>query len=138
MVGMQYGRDDNRDALLTPFLFEAGVIREPSFSFLLSGLEGQSYLDFGTPDINAMSNANDLVYVDVTDRNGSWWTNAITGFKWDLEGATEFKLDKAFAMTDTGQSCLSGPPEIIEYINEKLFSLIENPEGGTELEYGYF
>ena len=32
-------------------------------------------------------------------------------------------------MTNTGQSCLSGPAEVINYIGDSLLSLIENVEG---------
>ena len=118
---------DNQPGLLVPWLYKKGVIREPTFSFLLTGLDGWSYLDFGKPDVNAMSNKNDLVYLDVKD-NSEYWSNYITGFKWGVEDATSFKVRKAKAMTDTGQSCLSGPADIIYYIGDSLISLLETAD----------
>ena len=40
-------------------------------------------------------------------------------------------------MTDTGQSCISGPKFVMNYIGYMLFSLIEDP-WGTDLEEGWF
>ena len=75
---------------------------------MLTGLEGESYIDFGAPNTSAMSNPRDLVYLDI-EYNSEWWTSSITGFKWDVEDATEFKIERTYALTDTGQSCISGP-----------------------------
>ena len=127
---------DNQPGLLVPWLYKKGVIREPTFSFLLDGMDGASYLDFGKPDVNAMSYMNDLVYLEVADKS-EWWMNYITGFKWGVDDSSSFYLDKAKAITDTGQSCLSGPAKIVNQIGETLIRLLTTADSGN-IEEAWF
>ena len=138
ILGMWSGANDpdNQPGLLVPWLYKKGVIREPTFSFLLDGMAGMSYLDFGKPDINVMSNKNDLIYLDV-EENSEWWMNYVTGFKWGVDDSTSFKLDKAKAITDTGQSCLSGPAKVVDHIGNTLISLLETVDADN-IEEAWF
>ena len=57
-------------------------IGEKTFSFLLTGLSGQSYIDFGPPNTAAMSDPASVVYVPIKSEN-IHWTAEVTGFRWN-------------------------------------------------------
>jgi hypothetical protein len=55
-----------------------------------------------------MRNPSELVWIDVVDED-FWWTNFITGIRINSMNesvAEEYYTEKAYAMTDTGMSCL--------------------------------
>ena len=55
-----------------------------------------------------MRNPSELVWIDVVDED-FWWTNFITGIRINSMNesvAEEYNTEKAYAMTDTGMSCL--------------------------------
>ena len=111
-----------------PELYRAGSINQNVFSFFLTGLEGSSYMDFGKPNPNAMSNEDDLVWIQSRNIN-NMWTNYINGFRWRGDGIDrdEYYLANTFALTDTGSSCILGPSDTINYI----VSNVENLVGDT-------
>jgi len=77
----------------------------------LTGTSGSSYIDFGTPNPSIVTDSSKVVYLDILDEN-PWWTQKITGFRWgdDWDDDTEYKIPSAEAITDTGTSCIAGPP----------------------------
>ena len=90
-----------------PELFEAGVISESVFSFYLTDLSDNSYIDFGTPNTSVMTSESDLIWID-SNNYRSLWTNNVTGWRWS-GSATEYSLESTWALTDTGSSCVYGP-----------------------------
>ena len=102
-------------------MHNAGIISENTFSFLLSGNNYDSHIDFGTPDESAMSDPDDLVWIPSKNIRG-YWTDYVTGFRWRGGGQedTSYALDSKWALTDTGSSCILGPPDVIDYITETV------------------
>ena len=91
-------------------------ISENIFSFYLTGLEGESYIDFGTP--NPAVTTETPIYIDIEDED-YWWTAELTGFKWGsgMSDKKEYKLSKGpLALTDTGSSCIIGPKSEVKRI----------------------
>ena len=102
------GNIDRWERLLIPHLFYENVIGESMFSFYLTGYEEESYIDFGAYDKNAITDEDDIVWLDVIN-NDRWWTNYITGFKWGSQDPVLYSFVKTKAFTDTGSSCIIGP-----------------------------
>ena len=48
------------------------TITETTFSFFLTGVNGNSYLDFGTPNEAAMSNPSDMIYIPTETDTVHW------------------------------------------------------------------
>mgnify|MGYP001626523802 CR=1 FL=1 len=67
-----------------------------------------------------------VVYIPVID-NVMHWTNIVTGFRWSKnveEDSTEYKTLKLPAFTDTGASCITGPPQEITFITDVILEKI--------------
>jgi len=60
---------------------------------------------------------NEMVWLDVVE-NDFWWTNYITGIKFEGTDGLEasFQIDKMKALTDTGTSCVYMPSVYYEPI----------------------
>jgi hypothetical protein len=58
--------------LLIPKLYKEGLISKPIFSFSLQGEDGDSFLDVGKIQDQAMNDTNDLVYLKAT-KNVLYW-----------------------------------------------------------------
>ena len=58
--------------------------------------------------------------------------NKVTGMKWDEKfGNSVFSFEETKAFTDTGSSCILGPPHMIEYIKSGiLYSITETYANG--------
>ena len=95
------------------------------FSFYLTGHEEESYVDFGDYDRNVMKNEEEIVWLDVID-NDRWWTNFITGFKWDLPEPVLYNFEKTKAFTDTGTSCIIGPKDYVNWITQTLVNSLSS------------
>ena len=88
-----------------------------------------------------MTDPNDLIWMQSkqkkTNNVGGWWSNHVTGLRWrcpngkskckNKENKIEYALDKKFAITDTGSSCILGPKDAINY----LVSSLEDFMGAT-------
>ena len=122
-VGLQekYSR-----ALFVPEMVKDGSITESVFSFHLSGLTGQSYLDFGTPNPAAMKgDPSEIIYIP-NQSNQVYWQNEVTGFRFtsNADNTADQAFTKADALTDTGASCISGPSSDVEKITDGIWSAI--------------
>ena len=78
------------------------------FSFYLTGHEDSSYIDFGDYNKQAITDENDIVWINAID-NDRWWTNYVTGFKWSNANTINYSFEQTKAFTDTGTSCIIGP-----------------------------
>ena len=109
------------DRLLVPHLFSSQneVIDDNMFSFYLTGHADDSYIDFGKYDKHAITNENDIVWLEVLD-NDRWWTNYITGFKWGYSNPMLYSFEQTKAFTDTGTSCIIGPKDYVDWILSTL------------------
>lgn len=122
-VGLQekYSR-----ALFVPEMVKDGSITESVFSFHLSGLTGQSYLDFGTPNPAAMKgDPSEIIYIP-NQSNQVYWQNEVSGFRFtsNSDNTADQAFTKADALTDTGASCISGPSSDVEKITDGIWSAI--------------
>ena len=95
-LGMQSGADGHTERLYVPFLWEKGIISEPTFSFYFADESETSYMDFGTPNESVMKyqgvGEESTVWLEVVE-NDRWWTSHITGFYWGIvEEPTLYKI----------------------------------------------
>ena len=95
------------------------------FSFYLTGHEDDSYIDFGAYNKHAITDEDDIVWLNVKN-NDRWWTNYITGFKWSFPNPVLYKLEKTKAFTDTGTSCIIGPQDYVDWILKVLIDLLSS------------
>ena len=97
-------------------------IAEQTFSYYLTGLSGQSYLDFGTPNTAVMDGSP--TYISINSSN-YWWASDLTGFRWSGD-STEYAISSGdYALTDTGSSCIIGPAEEADVILRNIVSQID-------------
>jgi len=109
-------------------------IAEKTFSFYLTGLTGQSYIDFGTPNSAVMNGS--VTYIDINSEN-YWWAADLTGFR--FSGESEYAITTgSYSLTDTGSSCIIGPAEeadrILKLIVTRLPKVYENDGWGYIFE----
>jgi len=108
-------------------MVETSLIEDNIFSFYLTGLDGDSYIDYGKANPAAMSDPSQLVYMDVID-DTPWWTEYVTGLRIHTgvdEETSEtiyesYSLPKVEGVTDTGSSCLIGPTKYMNTIRDKI------------------
>lgn len=100
-------------------------ITEKVFSFYLTGLNSESYVDFGTPDTSVMNGP--VTYLPIESEN-KFWASSISGFRWENKTDTvEYALKQApKALTDTGTSCIFGPSSEINSIRYTILNMISN------------
>jgi hypothetical protein len=81
IVGMSTGNPPYTEGpLVIEELYNAGLIDKPVFGFYLTGVDGQSYLDIGKFQSDAVRDNDEMVWLDVVE-DDFWWTNYITGVK---------------------------------------------------------
>ena len=97
-------------------------IAEKVFSYYLTGLSGQSYLDFGTPNSSVYTDG--VIYIDILSEN-YWWSSNLTGFRWKGESTAYAISTGSFALTDTGSSCIVGPSGEADVIMRNILSVVE-------------
>ena len=61
-------------------LMATGGISEKTFSFYLTGVDGESYIDFGAPNESVMD--GDITWININETS-DWWTSDVTGFRFD-------------------------------------------------------
>ena len=131
VMGMQSGADGNTDRLYVPYLFEQGLISEPTFSFYLTDLAETSYIDFGTPNTSVVKQRDEngdaeIVWLDIED-DDPWWTSELGGFYWgSIADPTLYAFDVKKAHTDSGTSCIVGPSLYVDWIIEHLSGLLSS------------
>jgi len=95
-------------ALFVPEMVKDGSLTESVFSFHLSGLEGKSYIDFGSPNPAAMKgDPSEIIYIP--NQSGQvYWQNEVTGFRFtaNADNTADQSFVKRNALTDTGASCI--------------------------------
>ena len=116
-------------------MVDSGAVTDAVFSFYLTDVDGDSYMDFGTPNRKVFSDPADLVYLDIVE-NDIWWTQTLTGFRWtkNSKNNLDYKLTSAPGLTDSGTSCIDGPKKEMDYIVDTIMSLVswvEETEDGT-------
>lgn len=109
-------------------------IAEKTFSFYLTGLSGQSYIDFGTPNSAVMNGS--VTYISILSDN-PWWTSDLTGFR--FSGESEYAITTgSYSITDTGSSCIIGPAaeadRILKLIVTRLPKIYEQDGWGYIFE----
>ena len=58
--------------MIIPALVKSTTITESVFSWYMSGLDGKTYIDFGTPNEAVMSDPKSIVYIPIVDRTYHW------------------------------------------------------------------
>ena len=115
----------NHGPLYTNEMYDQGVIDTRTVSFYYNGRSGTSYVDFGTPQTSAMSNANDIVYFGVLDRDLFWSTfNQGVGI-----GSTESSYTFGYGAADAVFS------ETID--NGSVYSIFDTGLGGILISAPY-
>ena len=99
----------------------------------MTGTGGTSYIDFGTPNPAAMSDPNDIIYID-QQANAQHWTNTVSAYKWKSSDV-EVPLSAKDALTDTGSSCIIGPKDSVKPIRDAIIAKIPNKT--THSSWGY-
>ena len=61
-------------------LMATGGISEKNFSFYLTGVDGESYIDFEAPNELVMD--GDIIWININE-NSDWWTSDVTSFRFD-------------------------------------------------------
>ena len=117
-------------------MYPDSTISERTFSFYMTGLSGQSYIDFGTPNTAIMTSASDILWMNILSED-YWWSQYITGFKWGstMNDATEYKIDTISALTDTGTSCIIGPTSAVASIRNQILNLATNVSTSSSWDY---
>ena len=129
-----------------PLYFDAlttkGHIEEQKFSFYFSGQRGVAYIDFGTPQVDAMSSADDIRWINVLD--DFFWSAYNQGIgvgSTDPEDTyayspikkhPDFVVNNAmYTIIDTGSSALI----VSNYYFEDLIRLIFDKVGDDEYKF---
>ena len=118
-----------------PSLCKDSSLTDCIFSFYLTGTDGSSYIDFGTPDTSIVTDVNESVWINI-EAEDPWWTSKVNGFRWgpEWDDKTEYAIPEKFALTDTGSSCIIGPSKPINSIMGTIFntsdSVVENSSWG--------
>lgn len=129
--------DSDPDVMFMNTLMESSEdLTEKTFSFYLTGLDGESYIDFGTPNESVMD--GEVVYIDSLKEN-SHWTSEVTAYRFSssFDGdTTEYGTSSGanLGLTDTGTSCIIGPYKEVNFIIDTIANHI-NLE--TEVSYDY-
>ena len=66
-----------QDEIFMNKLMASSDISEKIFSFYLTGVKGQSYIDFGAPNQSVM--ASKITYIDI--KQSLYWMSEVTGFR---------------------------------------------------------
>ena len=110
---------DTSEMLMTGMAADSDIA-EQTFSYYLTGLSGQSYLDFGTPNTSVMDGSP--IYISIKSEN-YWWSSDLTGFRWSDDSSNEYAISSGnYALTDTGSSCIIGPSEEADVIVRNIVS----------------
>ena len=107
------------------------------FSFYMTDHSGSSYIDFGAINTAIVTDTSKLVTMDIIEEE-FWWAQWVTGFRWGNEWTddqTEYKINKEYGMTDTGSSCIIGPPRTIDYITRTILSTSDSVKNGPDIEF---
>jgi len=65
IIGMKHGETGANDpGLYVPQLKASEAIGETIFSFYMTNLSGQSYIDFGTPDESIIGDGSEIFWLD--------------------------------------------------------------------------
>ena len=62
----------NKQDMIIPALVKSTTITESVFSWYMSGLDGKTYIDFGTPNEAVMSDPKSIVYLPIDEQNYYW------------------------------------------------------------------
>ena len=128
VLGMWSGNSPSLDQeeMFMNKMVETSLIDKNIFSFYLTGVDGDSYIDFGEPNPAAMSDPADLVYMDVID-DTPFWTEYVTGIRFetgvDSNGDLTYEsysIPASKSETDSGSSCIIGPTKYINTIRDKI------------------
>ena len=138
-------------------LYDANVIDADSFSVAMRHMDDSngSYIDYGTPDTTAMTDEDDLVWVDVYEDSvygKFWWQALVQGIRLrpQVDGSTDYATSVAAAyeysttnedilgITDTGSSCLSLPESVYSFVVRKLVEYLSYTEYDTYWGYIFY
>ena len=142
ILGMWSGITDSADQseMFMNGLMANGGISEKTFSFYLTGVDGDSYIDFGAPNESVMD--GDITWIEINETS-DWWTSDLTSFRFDSTHRTtgqDFLIRSGVteALTDTGTSCMTGPKEDMEFIIDQIIAQIEETVTVyTDDDWGY-
>ena len=97
---------------------------EATFSWYMVDTSGTSYIDFGTPDASIIGDGSNILWLSVQS-SSAWWQNTLTGLKWGENATTPGQtvtFTSLSAITDTGSSCIVGPKDYVDLINNEIIS----------------
>ena len=81
-----------------------------------------SFIDFGTPDVNAMSNPMDIVEIDMM--NDFFWSAFNTGVSFGKPNKTNsfaYPGTDVYSITDTGSSTILIRADYFEAVIDRVF-----------------
>ena len=128
----------NQDEMIMNKMFDDSTIDEKVFSFYLTDLANDSYIDFGTPNTAVMSDPADIIWIPIED-NDYWWTAKVQGLRWGslMNDSAEYMLTEADALTDTGTSCIIGPSSEVNSIRNAMLALSSDVQSDSSWDYTY-
>ena len=120
-------------------LEEKGYVKEKSMSFYFAGQTGQAYVDFGTPQVSAMSSEEDIRYITMLD--DFFWSAFNEGigigsievedtFAYDeIHDYPEWVVDNAmYTIIDTGSSALIVSHYYFEDLIKRIYDYVGDDE----------
>ena len=130
-TGDHYSDPNDRNEMLMQNLLNSGALTEMTFSVFMTGTDGNSYMDFGPPNEAAMSDPAELIQFDSLEGD-PWWSNHVNGIR--FEDGSEYSVQPTTrTITDTGASCIIGPPGELGTIIEKILENVPSKEYNTYL-----
>lgn len=121
---------DNSDMLMSRLCAQSKLLTDCVFSFYMTGTTESSFIDFGTINPSIVTDLSKVAKLDVLGDDGEgFWSQKVTGFRWGnyWDDDTEYAVNSTYGMTDTGCSCIVGPPRYIDYITKKILDTTNNP-----------
>ena len=97
-------------------------------------------MDFGAP--NASVYTDSITWLTIESSN-FWWTQQLTGFKWDsavsgVTDTTEYAITSATeALTDTGSSCIVGPSAEADSIRNTILNTLSETFETSGWDYNF-
>ena len=88
-------------------------------------MDGDSYIDFGTPNTAVMDGS--VTYINIESSN-PWWTAQLEGFRWtaNMDDTAEYAIKTGdYALTDTGTSCIIGPADEVDVIRNSILETMD-------------
>jgi len=137
-------------------MYDQGIIGERVFAIAMRGEtdSGDSWMDVGFYDEDAMDNPDDLVWIEsIWDYwwDDYWWHNYMTGLRFrdqvsvgisyddSVLNADEIAIDnyEVLSITDSGSSCIALSKYVYDYVIGRLLDSLSYYEYDNVYGWGY-